>query len=109
MQRAGHDFHGRDFHGFTQREREVWLDSHWRQDWRDDGFAWRRVADGGWYSYAVPAYPYPTYVPTYVLPAIIVQQAPPVPRWFAYRPVLVLLRQPGGRLPLRCFLQWAVA
>jgi hypothetical protein len=71
----GHDFHGRDFGHFSPAERRVWYGGRWEHGWHDNRFAWWRVADGGWYFYPTPIYPYPTYVP----PAIIVQQAPPMP------------------------------
>jgi hypothetical protein len=70
-----HDFHGRDFHHFTPYERQVWSDGHWEHGWHDNRFAWWWTAGGGWYFYQAPVYPYPTYVP----PAIVVQQPPPAP------------------------------
>lgn len=72
---GSHDFHGRDFHHFTPQEMGVWRGGHWVHGWHDGRFAWWWSVDGGWYFYPVPIYPYPTYVP----PAIVVQQAPPVP------------------------------
>lgn len=74
-QREGRDYHGRDYHGFTPHERDVWRGGRWQQGWHDGRYAWWWVVDGGWYFYPAPIYPYPTYVP----PAIIVQQPPPVP------------------------------
>jgi hypothetical protein len=71
----GHDFHGRDFGHFSRAERGVWRGGRWSHGWHDGRFAWWWVAGGGWYFYPAPLYPYPTYVP----PAIIVQQPPPVP------------------------------
>jgi hypothetical protein len=70
----GHDFHGRDFGHFSPAERGIWRGGSWSHGWHDGRFAWWWVAGGGWYFYPAPLYPYPTYVP----PAIIVQQ-PPVP------------------------------
>jgi hypothetical protein len=69
------DFHGRDFQHFSPHERDVWRGGHWNQGWHDGRFAWWWVLGDAWYFYPVPIYPYPTYVP----PAIVVQQAPPVP------------------------------
>lgn len=71
----GHDFHGRDFHGFSREERGIWERGHWIHDWHDGRFAWWWSVDGFWYIYPEPVYPFPLYVP----PAIVVQQAPPVP------------------------------
>lgn len=70
-----HDFHGRDFGGFSSGERQMWRGGQWQQGWHDNRYAWWWIVNGGWYLYPVPVYPYPTYVP----PAIIVQRAPPVP------------------------------
>jgi hypothetical protein len=75
-QHRGGDFHGRDFHHFTPSERQAWVGGHWVNGWHDNRFAWWWVTGGGWYFYPVPIYPYPTYIP----PAIIVQQPPPVPQ-----------------------------
>ena len=74
-QHRGADFHGRDFGHFTPFERQAWRGGHWVNGWHDNRFAWWWVTGGGWYFYPAPIYPYPTYVP----PAIIVQQPPPVP------------------------------
>lgn len=71
----GHDFHGRDFGHFDGREREIWSHGRWDRDWHDGRFGWWWMVDGGWYFYPEPIYPYPTYVP----PAIVVQQPPPMP------------------------------
>ena len=71
----GGDFHGRDFGHFGPGELHAWRGGGWRHEWHDGRFAWWWVAGGLWYFYPVPIYPYPTYVP----PAIVVQQPPPVP------------------------------
>jgi hypothetical protein len=71
----GSDFHGRDFHHFTPYERQTWSGGHWEHGWHDNRFAWWWAAGGGWYSYPAPIYPFPTYVP----PAVVVQQPPQVP------------------------------
>lgn len=75
-QRRGSDFHGRDFHGFSPRELSVWRGGRWIHDWHDGRYGWWWFVDGGWYFYPEPIYPYPTYVP----PAVVVQQAPPTPQ-----------------------------
>ena len=76
---AGHgaytDFHGRDFHGFSRRDLGIWRGGRWVHGWHDGRFAWWWAVGGGWYFYPTPIYPFPTYVP----PAVVVQQAPPVP------------------------------
>src|SRR5208282_2127795 len=71
----GRDFHGRDFGHFNPGERSLWQGGHWIHDWHNGRYAWWWTVDGFWYFYPVPTYPYPTYVP----PAIVLQQAPPVP------------------------------
>jgi hypothetical protein len=71
----GSDFHGRDFGHFSPAERGIWRGGQWEHGWHDGRFAWWWTAGGGWYFYPEPVYPFPTYVP----PAIIVQQAPPAP------------------------------
>jgi hypothetical protein len=71
----GYDFHGRDYGRFSPAERGMWRTGHWEHGWHDGRNAWWWVAGGGWYFYPAPVYPFPTYVP----PAIVVQQPPPVP------------------------------
>ena len=71
----GSDFHGRDYHHFSPAERGIWRGGHWEHGWHDNRFAWWWTAGGGWYFYPEPIYPFPTYVP----PAIVVQQPPPMP------------------------------
>ena len=73
--RGAPDFHGRDFHHFDARERAIWRGGAWVHDWHDGRYGWWWQLGGGWYFYPEPIYPYPTYVP----PAIVVQQSPPVP------------------------------
>lgn len=75
-QRRGNDFHGRDFHGFSPHELSVWRGGRWIHDWHDGRYGWWWFVDGGWYFYPEPIYPYPTYVP----PAVVVQQPPPTPQ-----------------------------
>ena len=71
----GQDFHGRDYAHFSSAERDFWRGGRWEHGWHDGRFAWWWAVGGGWYFYPAPIYPFPTYVP----PAIIVQQPPPVP------------------------------
>lgn len=73
--RGGPDFHGRDFGHFSPAERAHWGGGQWVNDWHDGRFAWWWVLDDYWYFYPAPIYPYPTYIP----PAVVVQQAPPMP------------------------------
>ncbi len=68
-------FYGRDYRYFGPRERAVWRGGGWRHDWHDGRFGWWWLAGGYWYFYPEPIYPYPTYVP----PAVVMQQAPPTP------------------------------
>ena len=70
-----HDFHGRDFHHFSPEEAHVWQGGRWVHDWHGGRYAWWWTVDGGWYLYPEPVYPYPLYAP----PAVVEQQAPPVP------------------------------
>jgi hypothetical protein len=70
----GGDFHGRDFGHFSAGDMRVWRGGGWRHDWHDGRFGWWWVVGGGWYFYPEPIWPYPTYVP----PAIVMQQPPPV-------------------------------
>jgi len=72
---GGHPFYGRDYYGFNHREVEVWRGGGWQHDWHDGRYGWWWITGGYWYFYPEPIYPYPDYVP----PAVIVQQAPPVP------------------------------
>ena len=69
------DFHGRDYHRLVPRDRAVWRGGSWYRGWHDGRYGWWWRLGIYWYLYPQPIYPYPTYIP----PAIIVQQAPPVP------------------------------
>jgi hypothetical protein len=71
----GDDFHGRDFHHFKADESAHWRAGHWTHGWHDGRYAWWWTVGGFWYFYPEPVYPYPTYIP----PAIVVQEAPPIP------------------------------
>lgn len=70
-----YDFYGRNYRHLTPYEQRIWRGGRWHRGWHDGRFAWWWVVGSGWYFYPVPAYPYPTYIP----PAIIVQQPPPAP------------------------------
>ena len=70
-----HEFYGRDFHHFSPREVAIWRGGRWVHDWHVNRFGWWWVVGGVWYFYPEPIYPYPTYVP----PAVVMQQPPPVP------------------------------
>jgi hypothetical protein len=91
----GRNFHGSDFSGFTPKERSRWQGGHWVHDWHDGRFAWWWMVDGFWYFYPEPIYPYPTYVP----PAIVVQQPPPVPAGFPPAPFWYFCSDPEGYYP----------
>ena len=73
--RRGPDFHGRDFGHLSQHEHLAWRGGVWFHGWHGGRFAWWWRTGGFWYFYPEPVYPYPTYIP----PAIVMQQAPPVP------------------------------
>ncbi|MDR3515940.1 MAG: hypothetical protein P4M00_08995 [Azospirillaceae bacterium] len=68
-------FYGRDYYHFGPRDHALWMRGRWLNDWHDGRYGWWWITGGYWYFYPVPVYPYPTYVP----PAIVVQQPPPVP------------------------------
>jgi hypothetical protein len=69
------DFHGRDFGRFSSREHALWTGGGWRHDWHGGRYGWWWVLGDDWYFYPEPIYPYPTYVP----PAVVGMQPPPVP------------------------------
>ena len=96
-QPRGHvpDFHGRDFGHFAPHERTVWEGGHWVHDWHDGRFAWWWSVVPFWYLYPEPIYPYPTYVP----PAIVVQQAPPVPTGLPPAQFWYYCDKPSGYYP----------
>jgi hypothetical protein len=101
-------FYGRDFAYFGPHDRALWAGGHWFNDWHGGRFGWWWVADGFWYFYPEPIYPYPTYVP----PAIIVQQPPPMPTglppatsWYfcnnprGYYPYVASCKEPWSQVP----------
>jgi hypothetical protein len=51
---------------FGPRERAVWTHGRWRHGRHNGRFGWWWWADGGWYFYDAPIYPYPDYVSQYV-------------------------------------------
>jgi hypothetical protein len=91
----GHFDHGRhvdfrerrDLAHFTPHERLLWRGGAWHHEVYNGQFGWWWVADGGWYFYPEPHYPYPIYVaevvefepaPVVVVPPVVVAQPPPV-------------------------------
>lgn len=98
------DFHGRDFGRFTSQEHVIWRGGIWRHDWHDGRFGWWWVLGPSWYFYPEPIYPYPTYVP----PAIVVQQAPPVPSGLPPMQYWYYCDNPQGYYPYvaSCSLPW---
>lgn len=72
--RDHHDFHGHDFRFFTPLELSLWTGGAWFHEWHDGRLGWWWVADGAWYWYPEPVYPYPTYVSE---PVAVVQPPPP--------------------------------
>lgn len=84
--REHRDFHGHDFRLFTTFEFDLWRGGVWRHDWHDGRFGWWWEADGYWYWYPEPVYPYPTYVPPAPPPVVIQMQPPPPPEIVAAPP-----------------------
>jgi hypothetical protein len=100
----GRDFHGGDYGHFSPHDRDVWRGGGWRHEWHDGRFAWWWVVDGGWYFYPAPIYPYPTYVP----PAIVVQQPPQVPAGLPPAQFWYFCDNPQGYYPYvaSCSVPW---
>jgi hypothetical protein len=70
---------------FSPREAAVWRGGFWWHGFRGGRFGWWWHADGFWYWYDAPAYPYPAYVAGYYVPADA--YAPPSPVWYyCYNP-----------------------
>jgi hypothetical protein len=74
--RHPHDFRGRDFHHFDERERAIWIGGRWHHDWYGGRFGWWWEVGGVWYFYPEPVYPYPTYIAS----EVVIEAAPPPPR-----------------------------
>ena len=104
---AGGDFHGRDFGHFGPGELNAWRAGGWRHEWHDGRYAWWWVTGGFWVFYPAPIYPYPTYVP----PAIVVQQAPPVPTGLPPAQFWYFCDNPQGYYPYvaSCEVPWREA
>jgi hypothetical protein len=100
----GGDFHGRDFRSFRPDELRAWRGGAWRHDWHDGRYGWWWVLGGGWYFYPEPIYPYPTYIP----PAIVVQQPPPVPTGLPPSQFWYFCDNPRGYYPYvaSCAVPW---
>ena len=98
------DFHGRDFAHFSPHNRALWRRGHWVHGWHDGRYAWWWDVGGFWYFYPTPVYPYPTYVP----PAIVVQQAPPVPVGMPPASTWYYCGNPAGYYPYvaSCNVAW---
>lgn len=88
-------YYGRDFHSFGHAEMNVWRGGAWRHDWHDGRYGWWWFVGGFWYLYPEPIYPYPTYVP----PAIVVQQAPPQPTGLPPSQYWYYCQNPQGYYP----------
>jgi hypothetical protein len=100
----GREFYGRDYRRFSPAERRVWERGRWTHEWHDGRFAWWWVVDGFWYFYPAPIYPYPTYVP----PAIVVQQPPPSPSGLPPAQYWYYCDNPSGYYPYvaSCNVPW---
>jgi hypothetical protein len=59
-------FYGHDYTHFTPREVTLWHGGAWHHEFRDGRYGWWYAADGIWYFYDEPIYPYPTFVPDVV-------------------------------------------
>ncbi len=99
-----HDFHGRDYHHLDHREVVVWHGGRWVHDWHDGRYGWWWFAGGGWYFYPEPIYPYPTYIP----PAVVVQQPPPSPAGLPPAQFWYYCDSPQGYYPYvaSCNIAW---
>jgi len=99
-----HDFHGRDYHRFSHHDMDVWRGGRWIHDWHDGRYGWWWFVDGGWYFYPEAVYPYPTYVP----PAVVVQQAPPTPQGMPPMQSWYYCDNPQGYYPYvaSCNMAW---
>lgn len=58
-------FHGHAFAEFTPQEQRTWRRGEWRHTRHDGHFGWWWFADGFWFFYPEPVYPYPTYIGYY--------------------------------------------
>jgi len=83
--RHPHDFRGREFRHFDERERAIWVGGRWHHDWHGGRFGWWWQVGGVWYFYPEPIYPYPSYVAAEVFidpvppPAVVIAVPPPAP------------------------------
>lgn len=98
------DFHGRDFRRFSPRERTIWRGGRWFHGRHDGLNAWWWLVAGRWYFYPEPIYPYPTYVP----PAMVIQQAPPAPAGIPPTQYWYYCDRPQGYYPYvaSCNVPW---
>ena len=83
------DFHGHDFRSFSPFEFRLWTSGGWFHEPHEGRFGWWWVADGVWYWYPEPVYPYPTYVSEPVAmtpPPPVIYAAPPPPVIYAAPP-----------------------
>ncbi len=53
------DFHSHNVRDFTPRERVLWQSGSWHNEWHYGRRGWWWEADGIWYPYALPIFPYP--------------------------------------------------
>lgn len=97
-------FYGRPFHSFSPHDLSIWRGGRWIRDWHDGRYGWWWIVGGFWYFYPVPIYPYPTYVP----PAIVVEQAPPSPAGLPPAQYWYFCDNPPGYYPYvaSCLVPW---
>jgi len=63
--RPGNDlarFNGHDFAHLTPADHVAWSHGGWRHAWHHGHYGWWWVANGGWFFYPEPIYPYPEYI-----------------------------------------------
>jgi hypothetical protein len=103
--RSGGGYHSRFGAGsigrFGARDLGAWRGGFWWHGFRGGRIGWWWLADGFWYWYDSPAYPYPDYVGDYSVPSD--SYAPSDQVWY-YCP------NPGGYYPYvpRCPAGWQV-
>jgi len=103
-------FYGRSFGTFSPHDLGIWRGGRWVRDWHDGRYGWWWLVGGWWYFYPAPVYPYPEYVP----PAVVVEQAPPIPTglpptqtWYycdnpqGYYPYVASCRTPWRPVPAK--------
>jgi hypothetical protein len=74
--RGEHEWRERgDWHGGFHRgyDRDYWRAGHWWRGWHEGRLGWWWLANGGWFYYPRPVYPYPA---VYAPPPVVVATPP---------------------------------